>query len=253
LRSHPFLLLGVLLVTTQVQAQQGYIVDADLTNELHESYDPAEVSGSPLVGLRIGSVGGKLRPESLIVVRPNSPGGTICVRATTQDGRYSASNAYRIKEDNPKAVFARLSPITMEYGDILADYENDEFAVRAYATRAENCSPTKPMHLPLLADESLAAPTASRSELVVFANGRSQIGRATLHARGEAGKGMASEVLDSADCVRAGASSLIAYDLTCRLDLSGDAVGPVVLVLEFNDGFGITEYHFDVYLPELVP
>src|SRR3546814_19443300 len=91
------------------------MVEAELAGRLDESYDRAKVSGPPLVGLRLGSAEGNLEPDSLIVVRPDLQDFTICVRTTTQDGRYSSSAPYRITSDRPEAGYVRLSPVTIEY------------------------------------------------------------------------------------------------------------------------------------------
>src|SRR5690606_40620500 len=101
---------------------------------------------------------------------------------------------------------------------------------------------------------AIPAPTAPAvSELIVFANGISQVGRATQYASDGAGTKEPGTILDSSDCDRAGTSSLIAYDLKCRLELPDHTGGDVVLELQFNDGFGTTDYRFNVYLPERAP
>lgn len=107
-----FFLILLLCAAMPLQAQERPIVDATLTGKMEESYDIAQVSGPPLVGLRLGTVGGKFDPDSLIVVRPEDPGATICLRATTQDGRYAASNRYRIEDDNPAAGYVRLQVVS---------------------------------------------------------------------------------------------------------------------------------------------
>lgn len=237
-------LLAALLIAPSAHAQQQerLIAEAELV-ELVESYDPtAQVSGPPLVGLRLGPVEGHLDPQGLVVVRPDAQGLTICVRTTSQDGRLSASGKYRIEADRPNAAYVRLRPVAQKHEAEFSRYPGAEVGIRVYATRSAECLPEKPVHLPFFADEGLVG--AERLALVVFANGRSQVGSAALYEPDGGGP------LARADCERAGAASLIAYDLRCPLELPVGAGGRLVLQLSFNDGFATTDYRFDVRLPE---
>lgn len=247
-------LLTALLCATGLQAQEELIVNAELVGDPTESYDPAraKVSGPPLVGLRLGSRDGnvnpeKINPESLFVVRPPSLDSTICIRATTQDARYSTSNRYQILKKTPKAKYVRLQPLTKKYAETLRSYDNNKFAIRAYATFSPDCAHDEIVHLPVSAQAPFRLKDA---ELIVFANGRSQLGQAMLYAAGSGTGEPQGDLLASKDCTRAGAASLIAYDLLCRLAIPDGASGRMLLVLEFNDGFKSTAYRFAVYLPD---
>lgn len=204
--------------------------------QFHEVYDDeAPVSGSPLVGLALGVVEAPLDLAAITLVAP-PPGWPICVRATTRDGRYMASNPYTI-EGPPQGGPVRLERLTRAFATQLAGYSLSGFALRAYVEGAPDCSPTGALHLPQIRAADADAP------LVVMANGQSRM--ATARLLDEAGTRIAE-----AACVTPGGAALIAFDLVCTLSraaLPGGGRAEVELV--FNDGFSDDLMRFRVLLP----
>ncbi|MCF3936399.1 hypothetical protein L1787_23685 [Acuticoccus sp. M5D2P5] len=238
------LFLG-LLSASPLAAQTVVIAEATRVGNLVESYDPAAdvAAGSPLVGLRLGGAAGTLQLDHVLLIRPPSFDEWICLETTTQDGRYNGHARYEVTGSNPDAALVQVRPITELQGTMrqqLEQYDPATYAVRAFATRDETCSPSGAVHLP-----SVAEPGAVGGNLVVTVNGRAMSGSAEL--RGIAG----GEPIASAECDRAGGGSLIAFDLTCELPLDGapDGLGAADLALIFDDGFGETTYTYKVFLP----
>ncbi|GLQ53808.1 hypothetical protein [Devosia nitrariae] len=194
-----------------------------------ESFDESRaVSGSALVGLRLGDAQGQVVPDDIVLLRP-SGGGTICVHAMTQDGRFSASNPYVVPEDASPGRYLQLEPITREHRVRLASYPADQFAVRAFVPVGEGCSPAGATHVPAVATGG------DLKVLYVFVNSKTQSVRASL--------GQEAPV----DCEPAGTSAFIAYDQKCRITF--EAKGTAVLDLELDDGFGSEHYQYSVVLP----
>lgn len=212
-------------------AQEALVVDIfppDVENFL-ESFDESRpVSGSALVGLRLGDAEGYVVPDEIVLLRPPT-GATICVHAMTQDGRFSASNPYVLPQGPDSRVYLRLKPVTKDHRDELALYPADQLAVRAFVPNGDNCSPSGATHVPAVARGS------ELDVLYVFVNSKTQSVRASL----------GQEIL--VDCEPAGTSAFIAFDQMCRVPIK--AGGLALLDLEFDDGFGSEHYQYPVILP----
>lgn len=204
-------------------------------NNLMESFDESRpVSGSALVGLRLGDAQGHVDPQNVVLLRPPA-GATICVHSMTQDGRFSASNPYILPEGADPGAHLRLTPITKLYSNELASYSANQLAVRAFVPEGEGCSPADAKHVPAIAIGS------ELNVLYVFVSSRTQSARASL--------GKDAPV----DCVQAGTSAFIAYDQMCEIPFEAEEIvgaeGIAVLDLELDDGFSSEHYKYFVILP----
>ena len=198
---------------------------ADLT----ESFDDSRpVSGSALVGLRLGDAQGQVDPGNIVLLRP-SGGGKICVHSMTQDGRFSASTPYVLPADARPGAYLLLQPITNDYFNELASYSANQLAVRAFVPDGEGCSPARATHVPAVATGS------ELNVLYVFVSSRTQSVRARLGQH------------DQVVCEQAGTSAFIAYDQMCRIPVPEE--GMAILDLELDDGFSSEHYSYSVILP----
>ena len=203
-------------------------------NQFVETYDdtPA-VSGTALVGLSLGSLAGDLDVSDVRVAAP-SPGATaLCVRVTTLDGRFSASNLYTVSPGAADAI--RLSMVTRRFDRELARYRPESLAVRAYVA-GEDCAPRNVLHVPQL------QPVGGTAQLVVQVNSSTR--RTVAHLAAPDGAVL------HADCDTPPASALIAFDRICYLARpAGAAAGTYRLTVELDDGFGVETIAVDVFLP----
>jgi len=238
------LLLAVVLLAAGPAAAQADIVDASLAGKINESYDNSvAVSGSPLVGLRLGGVQAA-SGNSVIVAGPPAADNGVCLRVTTRDGRFSAANFYA-PAAGVSGELIRVAPLAQEYEPQLSRYPADEVAFRAFASASGNCSPGGAVNLPIF-DGDPAEPR----QLVVFANGKSQAATASLYETeaSEAPAGLAP--VATAGCTPAG-GSMIAFDLVCKLQLPPGFNGRALLSVEFSDGFSTDRYDYRTLVPHL--
>lgn len=242
-----FIALALLLLAAGPAAAQPAIVEAAPDSDeqnFNESYDAsAPVSGSPLVGLRVGDLPA-VASNNVLVVGPPDQGGGVCLRVTTRDGRFSAANFYDVPVD-ATGKLVRVSPLTRQYVSELGRYPADEVAFRAFASATRDCSPGGAVNLPLYD----GAP-ASNPQLVVFANGKSQPATAALYNtdKSEPPDGLAPIAI--VDCAPAG-GSMIAYDLVCAVPLPAGFSGHALLTVEFSDGFTTDRYDYRTFVPRL--
>ena len=217
-----------------------------------ESFDDAaNVSGSPLVGLRLVQEkrSTKWDPNNVLLVHPFETGVVFCIDAVTQDGRYSALNPFRAPSISKNSNLMRVTPLTLKHRARLTAYTNEQFAIRAYVPREKQCSPSNALHLPQVLNE-----LSDQMTLVIFANGRSRSATADLLREKNDGDQPhdKNQVSSSNFCrnIKTGAS--IAYDLICSLPLSLSVQArPITLQLTFDDGFDLDSYQYRVLLPSL--
>jgi hypothetical protein len=217
-------------------AQEAGVVDIAPAQDgqFRESYDDSRpVSGSALVGLRLGDAKGRVSPDDIVLLRPLH-GQRFCVHSITQDGRFSASNLYLLPSDAPPSSYVRLKPMTRAYGDKLVAYPMNQLAVRAFVPKGDNCSPAEALHIPEVADGG------NLDVLYVFVSSRTQTVSAAL-----SGQDGGAQVA----CEQAGDSAFIAYDQMCRIPLTLNKPGVAQLDLELNDGFSSRHYDYAVMLP----
>jgi hypothetical protein len=239
-----FVALALLLLATGQASAQPAIIEATPPGEFNESYDDsAPVSGSPLVGLRLGGEPA-LSGNNVVVAGPPAIGDGVCLRVTTRDGRFSAANFYELPKGSG-GVLVRVTPLSKDHTRELGSYPADEVAFRAFASATPECSPGGAVNLPLYDGAPAANP-----QLVVFANGKSQPATASLYDTDEfeapAGLGPFATV----DCTPAG-GTMIAYDLICAVPLPAGFSGHALLAVEFSDGFTTDRYAYRTFVPRL--
>ncbi len=225
----------------------------------NENYDKAvKSSGSPLVGLRFRLASRSADPGAVdladvrVALASNNESGHYCAEITTLDARFLAVNDYVV--DSGIALVARLSPVTVEYPNILQEYPLDDFAIRVFIPK-ENCQkPTGALHVP-----EVLAPTSnvSRSAYMLEArvNGDSRQVRAYLYAKDPAADpdGTKAKWLVEGLCVHLREESGLAYNHVCRLPASGDNIpvnSELWLQLELNDGRRDEIAGYRVFIPE---
>lgn len=211
----------------------------------YESYDDRVPSSTTtLVGLRIGNGAKQVNPGEIFIPLAADQPAHFCVKAVTQDGRYSSENPYRVVVEEPGPALALLDPLTIDYEDVLSDYQLDEFAIQAFYRQGSEdplrwCDPVQPIYLPFIAERN------QQPILHAFVN--TGLGNRTvkliLMADGE-------ERENVGVCRPSGASAKIAYDVHCTVIFSVDAEPSyATLMIELNTMFAVEELTFRVYLP----
>lgn len=208
-------------------------VPIDLDN-FQETYDntPA-VSGLTLVGLSVGAFPETMNIGDVRVVPPPS-GTSFCVRVTTRDGKFSASNPYVVPPGPAGSI--RLSVVTRKFSKSVAGYSPETLAIRAYVAD-HNCSPQSALHLPQL------QPGGDATRLAVLVNSSTR--RTIAKLSGPSG------VSTSIECKAPADAALIAFDKLCLVERSAaETAGIYELTLQFDDGFGIETFTAQVLLPD---
>lgn len=243
-----FARIFAVLAVAPALAQAPAIVDAEPARPpLNEAYDDsAPVSGSPLVGMRLGALSAVADSNSVVVVAPPEAGSQVCLRVTTRDGRFSASNLYDPGGGLPQ--FVRLRPLADRYRAQLSNYPADEIGFRAFASTSSDCIPARAVNLPVY-----DAASGPATPLVLFANGKSQPATAALYRTDAAEPPDGLDPVVSAACTPPVAGSMIAYDLVCRLDLPAGFSGRALVALEFSDGFSTDRYYYATAIPGAAP
>ena len=174
------------------------------------------VGGRTLVGLlatggALGREGAGLETGSIALGAALSRGSPVCVRATTQDGRYSAENSYAAPGSTGGDGFATLAWPTA-YGPLLSTVKLREVAAVARSGSCADGSDVIPVIMGAPAGaEFLQALVNTRGSTVTAALRNVETGR----------------TIRRANCVRVDGGSRVAFDARCAL---GSAVGlpPVV-------------------------
>lgn len=209
-----------------------------------ENFDntPA-VSGSALMGLSLGIPTGRVDLDKIMLTPTSDTASIVCVRAATQDGRFSSSNPYQLRPagqsaGQPGSSFVRLLSLTRKYKKELIQYPADSLAIRAFEGHGQNCGPKGAVHLPQI------PPGNVQTRLIVLVNSSSRYTTATLK------KDLA--ILSKAECTSPSGGAQVAFDRVCDLDRNAAGESGVYTVeVVLDDGFGAESFSVDVRLPRL--
>lgn len=120
------------------------------------------------VSLGAFSTSAPLKLDALRVAAPNGPGGRLCVRLATSDGRYSASGDYAVNAafDEPPTL-----GVATDYTDALGKYKASDLLV--LAERGASCSaagsgPLTPAVASAGADKLIVALNLGRGDPVAW-------------------------------------------------------------------------------------
>ena len=206
----------------------------------NESYDPlAAVSGSPLVGLKVGALSGSIDVENIVVSISALDGEYLCVRSTTQDGRYFADNAYVVRTPTSRPARVKLTPFTKSLHDNLSRYSSEQLAVRTYRSASSECRPFQALNFPQISSSVSALP-----QLHTFANSR--------------GRSLTAQLSYSLDnklirrmgrCRPSAAGARISFDKICSFELPENGGLEVSLLFSLDDGFETESRDFRIWLP----
>ena len=180
------------------------------------------VSGRTLVGLISAATmqppdGAGLLPGRMAVPAALAAGASpVCVRATTQDGRYSAENSFAVQGTLPADGRAELAWPTA-YQDALNALSLREVAVLA---RSGSCAEAAEV-IPVMLD-----PSGRLGVLQVLVNTR---GSAVTVALRDPGTG---RTLRRANCIRVDGTARVAFDARCVLGPAADLPARVQVRLE---------------------
>ena len=238
----------------QARAADVVVAEAPSPEEFSETFDKAPLtSGLPLVGLRLDTDSMLSNNDTLVsgdiyVALPSYGTEEFCVRASTQDARYSALNPYRVSSSVTTESIARLDAVTRQYTDVIEEYKKHNLAIKAYLPMGIGCSPVKAIHIPEVPDE-----LPDRSQPIVLeaqVNSRGREVRASLNksVNGEP----AAEPSISVACNTDRSLGSLAFDQICQLPVSNldtNSNDRWFLVLILNDGFDDARYEFALHLP----
>ncbi|GAB7080502.1 hypothetical protein [Megalodesulfovibrio paquesii] len=197
-----------------------------------ENFDSAvPVSGSVIVGVRLGEAEGNVAVQDTQLVLPTAT--DVCVRVVTRDGRYSANNVYRLPAPVAGANRVRLSPVTLHYAQALSDYKKDDLAICAFAAHNGSCAPAQVAYLPHLAD-----PRQPGQHLNILINSGARYSAVLVRKKQQ-----------QVRCQAISQGSKIAYDQKCQIPLEYLSEGPNELTLTMDDGFDEEAVRFQVMLP----
>lgn len=211
------------------------IVEAEPPEPFRESFDAnANVSGSKLVGLRIGP--SPIAATGPFFVSLPRPAPELCVQAITQDGRYLATNPFRVP-DGAEAPTLRIASLSRQYQAELSAYAPEDIAVRTFVDGGAACNPGEALNIPY------AASPVGGDALEVLVNTRSFGTRARLEAEGA--------LIAETKCETVSQGTRIAYDKICRLTLPAGETRTGELTLLINDGFSDQAYRYNVLIPRV--
>lgn len=183
--------------------------------------DRVPVSGRTLVGLvSVATVqpptGLGLGPGSMALPSDLANGDPVCVRATTQDGRYSAENNFAVQGALPTGERAELAWPTAHPGT-LKDFSLGEIAAVA---RRGSCAESADL-IPVMLDR---LPTLGIIQVLVNTRG-SAVSAALRDME-------SSRILRRANCVRVEGAARVAFDARCVLGAAAGLPPRVRLRLE---------------------
>ena len=190
--------------------------------QFSERFDPhVPVGGRTLVGVLLAPgiqalTGPGFATGSIGLPAPLSTAAPVCVRATTQDGQYSAENSFRASGDAPASGRAILSWPT-RYETQLASVTLREVAVVARSGSCADSSEVIPV---------LLGAAGGPDVIQVLVNTRGSTVTAALRNR-ETGK-----TVRRANCVRVDGGSRVAFDARCMLGSASDLPPLISLRLE---------------------
>ncbi|MDY0259929.1 MAG: hypothetical protein RBR41_09730 [Desulfovibrio sp.] len=227
------------LPSSAFSAESLPVIEADAAS-FKESFDQAvPVSGNIIAGLRFGDGAKKISANGTFLAPPQ--GRDVCVRVVTRDGRFSASNIYRLANDEQlsqanAAGRVHLSPITHSYAEKLVNYVVDDLAVSAFMASEGGCAAGKTPYVPQIVSQG----TEKVFTVLVNSGGRSC--RLTLQPNRK-----------SVQCARFSNGARIAYDQECVMDVSHLTPGINNFVLVLDDGFNEERSSFQVIVPSNLP
>lgn len=231
----------LMLLGCPVHAQD--IVDAEpAAGDVSEHYDPdGAVGGSVLVGLRLGELAEAINPDDIRLVRPPASSALFCVSAATQDGRYTATNPFKIADVSSSASFVRLKPFTKEQA-VLSRYRPADFAVLGFSATSKDCAEKHAVNLPQVVGDYGKQPI-----LVVLANAGARLASTELALVGD-------PKTVKGQCSAAGENARLRFDTICRVpvDLLEKAT-EAKLTIVFDDGFELDPHDYTILLPARAP
>lgn len=240
-------LSGIFILSSTVHAQSynfaALATPVEKDEEKFVEYvDPRpDVSGSPLVGIRLGEINGKINVDNVYIVIPlHKKELSICISNTTKDGRYFSENLYAITYLEENASFARVRPFTVKESKNLKTYNAEDVAVLAFYEESGRCLTKDATYLP-----QIISSTKKPDNLKLQINSSARITKAFLQLNTND-----EPVPIKGTCEAVCGNACLTFDTECTFSqLSVPKAGKTNLKLVFDDGFGEDVHEFMLLLP----
>lgn len=161
-----------------------------------------KVSGQFLTGLAFDSGPGTLDLSSVRLIYPAEASGMVCVRLTTDDGRYWAANLYTAAENYQSPP---IIPLPTSYDSQLREYGVDGLLL--LASQSDNCAETTGK----LLMPAIFGARHPEAPLLAFVN--------VSQGRPSAWLELDGERLGEGKCERPGDGAKVTYSHLCRLSV----------------------------------
>ena len=162
-----------------------------------------KVSGQFLTGLSLDAGAAKLDLSAVRIIYSADTPGMVCVRLTSDDGRYWAANLYSASGDY---LAPPVIPLPTSYDDQLSGYGIDGLLL--LAVQSEDCAETSgKLLMPGLFGERV--PGAPLSAFINVSQGRPT---AWLESEGQ-------QIGDKTTCGKPDGGAKVTYSHICKLDL----------------------------------
>lgn len=214
-------------------------------HNFHEAIDPRpDVSGSPIVGFRLGEARGSVDVDDIYIVIPSIP-PPICIEATTQDGRFSAENLYLDDDPSEKyGTFAKVKPFAQakRTKNAVEEYPLAQLAIRAYQNKEGSCVAKDAVFLP-----QCLKPSSTAKSLFVQVNAGSSSTSAVLEYVDYRKK----RVTGVGKCHPAAGNAHLTFNTICRFEpLRLDKPTKITVMIMLDDGFDEETFSTEVLIPE---
>ena len=253
LMASSIVLLAVSITYSPIYAQdnisEAVAVIVGDPKHINENYDPIpDVSGTPLVGIRLGEKEGNIDVNQIEILIPplETTEKYVCITNVTKDGRYSSENLYIIKSSKNDEKTARVQPFS-GYKAELERYSSQDLAVQVFYSDTNACSAQNAVYLPQTVSNGSKIDT-----LFLMVNSRARITEASLSFREDNEQLEDSKQSIGGTCKTVCNNACLAFDKVCSFQsLKFPNAIIAKLTLKFDDGFDEDIHSYDLLLQEI--
>jgi hypothetical protein len=231
-------------VLSETEPNLAELIPIDSSNFFEKISTTPDVSGTPVVGFKIGKTTDKIDSDKIYVTIPSSVPPLICVEGRTKDARFSSRNRYTINKLSQNQGVAVIKPFVKETKSGLEKYPLDQFALRAYQTSDGECMIQNALYLPQILS---LKPIPNSLHLLINAGSRTVSANLVFFGNGK----KPIKIEGRCQCVDNTAS--LTFNTVCSFEpfeAHFPTEGDVTVLLD--DGFGEDKIIVKVLLPKNV-